>query len=302
MRRIRIRHVDAFTDRTFGGNPAGVVPIAQGLTDQEMQSIANEMNLSETAFILPSDKADFRIRWFTPKREIQFCGHATIASLHVLAEDVKYGMNKDGVFSFKIETMVGILNVDIEKKGSSIRVILQSPPIDLVKEELDKKELSDALRIEETAIENVYPIMRERTLDYLYVALTRLETLKQVSYDFVKLENLGKKHDIKGFTVLTKETFEKSSNVHSRFFTPYYGIREDPTTGSSHGPLGVYLVMNGIAKLDANNQVLIKAEQGDIMGRPGRMTVKVTRQKDGTYNAKLVSQAVTVLDGELILP
>ena len=302
MRRIRISHVDAFTDRTFGGNPAGVVPIAQGLTDQEMQSIANEMNLSETAFILPSDKADFRIRWFTPKREIQFCGHATIASLHVLAEDSKYGMNKDGVFSFKIETMVGILNVDVEKKGSSIRVILESPRIDLVKEELDKKELSDALRIEETDIENAYPIMRERTLDYMYVTLRKLEKLKQVSYDSVKLESFGKKHGIKGFTVLTKETFEKTSSVHSRFFTPYYGIREDPTTGSSHGPLGVYLVMNGIAKLDANNQVLIKAEQGDIMGRPGRMIVKVTRQKDGTYNAKLVSQAVTVLDGELILP
>ena len=77
MRRYRIKQVDAFTDRPFGGNPAGVVIDAEDLTDSEMLSIANEMNLSETAFVLPSDKADFRIRWFTPKKEALFCGHAT---------------------------------------------------------------------------------------------------------------------------------------------------------------------------------------------------------------------------------
>ena len=302
MRRIRIKHVDAFTDRPFGGNPAGVVPSADGLNDVEMQSIANELNLSETAFVLQSKKADFRIRWFTPKREIQFCGHATVASLHVLAEECKFGMNRDGLFSFNIETMIGILHVDIEKKGPSIRVVLQSPSIDLVREELSDKEVAGALRIKEADIDDSCLFMREKTLDYVYVALKRLDTLKRVTYDYDELEKFGNKHGIKGFTILTKETFGSDSDVHSRFFTPYYGLREDPTTGSSHGPLGVYLVINGLVKLNENGQVEIKAEQGDIIGRPGRMIVKVTQQKDGKYGAKLISRAVTVLDGELILP
>jgi trans-2,3-dihydro-3-hydroxyanthranilate isomerase len=300
MRRFRIKQVDAFTDRTFGGNPAGVVPSAEALSDIEMQSIANEMNLSETAFVLPSEKADFRLRWFTQKREVQFCGHATVASLHVLAEEGMFGMNKEGKFSFKVETMVGILDVGVEK-GQSINIILQAPSIDLAREELDKNELGEALRIKITDFENSYPFMRDRTLDYLYVALKRLETLGKMSYDYDILEKFGHKHQIKGFTVFTKGTFEQNSHVHSRFFSPYYGVREDPTTGSSHGPLGVYLVLNNIVKLNEEHEVEIKAEQGDILGRPGRIVVRVS-QKDGTYSACLMGKAVTVIDGELILP
>ena len=302
MRRLRVKQVDAFTDRVFGGNPPCVVPSAEELSDDEMQFIANEMNLSETAFILPSKRADFRLRWFTPKKEIQFCGHATVASLHVLAEENRFGMTEDGRFSFKIESMVGILDVIVEKKGAAIDIILKSPPIDLVREELNESELADALNVEVTDLETSCPIMRERGLDYLYVPLKRLETLKLLSYDHDKLKEFGARHGIKGFTVFTKETFETDSNVHSRFFTPYYGLREDPTTGSSHGPLGAYLIINGLMRLKENNEVEIRAEQGDIMGRPGRMLVKVRRVKDATYNAWLIGRAVTVLDGELILP
>jgi PhzF family phenazine biosynthesis protein len=302
MRKLRIKQVDAFTDRVFGGNPAGVVSCAEELSDQEMRQIANEMNLSETAFVLPSKKADFRIRWFTPKTEVLFCGHATVASLHVLAEEDKFGMDNDGTFSFRIETMIGILNVDVEKRLKTTRVILQSPPIDLVREQLNIGELAAALRIRVTDIDSNYPIMRDRPMDYVYVPLRNLDALKQLSYDFDQLESFGNKSHIKGFTILTKETFDGDSSVHSRFFSPYYGVREDPTTGSSHGPLAVYLIINHIVSLDSNHEAEIKAEQGDIMGRPGRMIVKLTLQRDGTYTTKLISRAVTVLDGELLLP
>jgi PhzF family phenazine biosynthesis protein len=300
MKRIRIRQVDAFTNRIFGGNPAGVVSSAYGLSDEEMQSIAKEMNLSETAFVLPSDKADFRIRWFTPKKEVLFCGHATVASLHVLAEEGRFGMEKDGIFNFKIESMVGILNVDV-MKGPSTNIVLQSPPIELVSETFKSSELVQALKIGEAEIEDRLPIMRDRTVNYVYIPVRRLATLRNLNYDYDLLEKFGDKHGIEGFTVFTTETFEKNSNVHSRFFSPFYGVREDPTTGSSHGPLGAYLVLNGLAKLD-EGKVEIRAEQGDIMGRPGRMTVKVTRKEDGRLQAQLIAQAVTVIEGEMNLP
>ena len=301
MKRIRIRQVDAFTDKIFGGNPAGVVSTAKGLTDEEMQSIAKEMNLSETAFVLPSDKADFRIRWFTPKKEVLFCGHATVASLHVLAQEGKFGMDKDGIFNCRIESMVGILNVDVMKEGPSTNIVLQSPPIELVPENFKKSELTQALGTKESEIEDRWPVMRDRTVDYVYIPFKKLATLRNLNYDYNRLEKFGEKHEIKGFTLLTTETFEKNSNVHSRFFSPYYGIKEDPTTGSSHGPLGAYLVLNGLAKLE-QGKVEIRAEQGDIIGRPGRMTVRVTRKEDGKLQAQLISQAVTVIDGEMNLP
>ena len=94
MKTYRIKYVDAFTKQLFAGNPAGVVIDANGLTDAQMQSIAREMNLSETAFILqPTVKdANLQIRWFTVKEEVPLCGHATIASFHVLAEEGLEGM------------------------------------------------------------------------------------------------------------------------------------------------------------------------------------------------------------------
>ena len=153
MRRYKIKQVDAFTDRAFGGNPAGVMPSADGLTDKEMQLIANEMNLSETAFILNSDTADFRIRWFTPKKEVLFCGHATVASLHALAEEGKFGMEKDGEYSFKVETMIGIITVDVIKSNGNIEIVLHSPKISLLREDIDRAGLLDALKIKDDELD-----------------------------------------------------------------------------------------------------------------------------------------------------
>ncbi|MFH1712797.1 MAG: PhzF family phenazine biosynthesis protein [Candidatus Jacksonbacteria bacterium] len=301
MTTYKIKQIDAFTNRAFGGNPAGVVMSADGLKDGEMQNIAKEMNLSETAFILKSNKADFRIRWFTPKKEVLFCGHATVASLHALAEEGMFGMSSNGIFDLKTETMVGIITVKVEKSEKSIQVFLSSPKINFIKEQVDIKSLTKALQINNKDIVDTLPIMREKTLDYLYVPIKSLETLKTISYDYKKLENFGNKLGIKGFTLFTTSTFEKSSDVHSRFFTPFYGVYEDPVTGSSQGPLGVYFVQNSLVRFDGN-MTTIESEQGDIMGRPGRLTIQITKELDGSFSAVLISSAVTVLEGQFVLP
>lgn len=298
MRKYRIKQVDAFTDRVFGGNPAGVVPEAEGLSEDEMQNIASEMNLSETAFILPSDKADFAIRWFTPKTEVPFCGHATVASLHVLAEEGNLGMDRNGVFSLQIETLIGILAVDVVKSVNSIKIILQSPEIDLLEEKLDMEKLSDSFNLK--YLDFSYPVMRDNTLDYVYIVFKDLSSLKSVEYDYDKLESFSKEYNIKGFTLISTETFQEDSEVHSRFFSPAYGIKEDPVTGSAQGPLGVYLILNNLIKMD-DAEIDIKSEQGHIMGRPGLLTIRVIKDKMGNLSSKLIGEAVTVLNGEFIL-
>src|SRR2546422_841917 len=90
----RLLRIDAFTSKPFRGNPAAVVPDAGGLDEKQMQTIAQEMNISETAFLLPSDQADFRLRWFTPKAELVFCGHGTIATAHALFEEGRFGTGR----------------------------------------------------------------------------------------------------------------------------------------------------------------------------------------------------------------
>lgn len=301
MRRYRIKQVDAFTDRLFGGNPAGVVIDASDLTEKEMLSIANEMNLSETAFVLPSDTADFRIRWFTPKKEVLFCGHATVATLHVLAQEGKFGMGLEGSYSFKVETMIGVLTVDVEKSLNDIKIILHSPKITLARENIDSHLFLDALKIREDEISGDHPIMRETNLDYLYVPIESLDLLKNINYNYTKLEKFCEKYNFTGVCVFSTETFDKNSSVHSRFFSPTYGIREDPVTGSAQGPLGVYLMINGIVEF-SGSEVNIRSEQGDIMGRPGRLVINVTKDDYGGFKSKLISSAVTVLDGEIYLP
>ncbi|MCC7573368.1 MAG: PhzF family phenazine biosynthesis protein [Candidatus Methanofastidiosum sp.] len=301
MRGYRIKQIDAFTDRIFGGNPAGVVSSAEGLTDKEMLSIANEVNASETAFVLPSDTADFRIRWFTPKKEVLFCGHATVASLHALAEEGKYGMENDGDYSFKVETMIGIITVDVIKKARDIKIILHSPKITLVREDIDMPSLLDALKIKEDELDLSYPIMRETSLDYLYVPISGLDALKNIDYDYSKLEKFCGKYNFPGVCLFTTETFDEDSKAHSRFFAPLYGVREDPVTGSAQGPLGAYLLINGISEF-TGSELNIKSEQGDIMDRPGRLVINLTKDEYSCFASKLISSAVTVIDGEIYLP
>ena len=301
MKRYKVKQVDAFTDRIFGGNPAGVVPSAEGLTDKEMLSIANEINASETAFVLPSDTADFRIRWFTPKKEVLFCGHATVASLHALAEEGKFGMENDGEYSFKVEAKIGIITVDVIKSNKEIKIILHSPKIEFLREDIDMPGFLDALKIKEDELDSTYPIMRETNLDYLYVPINGLDALRNIDYDYQKLEKFCGKYNFPGVCVFTTETFDKDSKAHSRFFAPLYGVREDPVTGSAQGPLGAYLLINGIVDF-SGSEVNIKSEQGDIIGRPGRVIINVRKDEYSCFASKLISSAVTVIEGEIYLP
>ena len=131
MRSYRIVYVDAFTDTPLTGNPCAVLPDARGLTDAEMQAIAAETNLSETAFVLPSERADFRARYFTPRRELPFAGHPTIATAFTLAEE---GLVKlaGPVTHLRLELGIGVIPVEIHSRDGKTpdRVVMtQQKPV-----------------------------------------------------------------------------------------------------------------------------------------------------------------------------
>lgn len=300
MRRYDIYQVDVFTTKAFEGNPAAVVPRAEGLTTQEMQSIAREMNLSETSFILPSSTKDLKIRWFTPTKEVLFCGHATVASFHVLAEEGLYGMDHEGTFTFTMEAMIGDISVEVNKTSNTIEITLTSPKSDFIQENINKGRLANALHIHEKDIDQNLPIMRDKTIDYLFVPLHGLNVLKTIDYDYKLLESLGDKTTIKSFVLFTLETFDAKSQVHCRVFSPFYGVKEDPVTGSAQGPLGIYLCMHHL--VPAKEDVLhLQSEQGDCMGRPGRVRITIKKEKDGTFSAAFSGSAYTILKGSIRL-
>jgi PhzF family phenazine biosynthesis protein len=207
---IPIYQADAFTNRLFGGNPAAICPLTEWLPDETMQKIAAENNLAETAFFVASDNG-FKLRWFTPEFEIDLCGHATLASAHIIFTELGY---KKDIIHFET-VKAGILTV--RKDGDKYEMDFPSrPPIAI--------EVPNGL-IEALGGEKK-PLAILRSRDYFVVYETE-EDILEITPDFFALS----KFDTVGFIVTAKG---KNSDFVSRFFAPGAGIPEDPVTGSAH--------------------------------------------------------------------
>ena len=285
---IKFNQIDAFTSEVFGGNSAAVI-YQDDLPGKLMQQIAKEMNLSETAFISLSDEADYKLRWFTPTIEVELCGHATIASLHYLSEN---GFVKDDS-TVTFETLSGILDCQIENENYSMKL----PIPKFQKYKHDSKDIIEALGLKHSDLDTNYPLLLQNSGN-LFIYIKSLEALKKLNPDFsglLKLSNGNK--GFTEFTVFTKETVNEGNDAHLRFFAPFYGIDEDPVTGSANGPLLLVLKKLGLIEADTENKKYI-FEQGDFLGRKGRVTVTYSAAK----NELMISgNAVTVMRGELLI-
>ena len=298
--RIPIKKVDAFTTVPLAGNPAGVVVDAGELSPGQMQLIAREMAVSETAFVLPASipGADLRIRWFTPTMEVDLCGHATIASFHALAEDGMYGMSGLGTFTFRLETRSGVLPVTVEKSREEINILFGLPLPEFTRAGQFKLDVIRLLAVPQEEIEARMPIVMER---YLYVPIRRLHALFSLRPNMAALGQFLANKGLHGLCAFTTETVEEGSSVHSRFFCPNEGIDEDPVTGSANGPLGVYLFERGEVEPLGNSALLI-GEQGDAIGRPGRVMIHLSVSENRVDAVQIGGRAVTVLEGEIVVP
>lgn len=289
MERRRALLVDAFTTEPYAGNPAGVVPKSEGLSEGQMQAIAAEIGASETAFIFPSADADHRIRYFTPTTEVDLCGHATIASLAYLSQ---VGAFDPGPYT--IETNVGVLDVEIGEDGRSW-MTQASPEVERV--DLEIEEVASVLGINEPAIEEVgqdLPIATASTgLPFLVVPIAYLEDLGSVSPDFDALEEMAESVDAAGVYAFTFDTLDRHSDIHGRAFVPGAGVPEDPVTGTASGAAGAYL--REFEAFDSMPEELW-FEQGHYVDRPGRVVVSVGE------TVRVGGRAAVTLDGEIAEP
>jgi trans-2,3-dihydro-3-hydroxyanthranilate isomerase len=276
--RIPIVQIDAFTSRPFGGNPAAVVLDAAGLSDETMQAIAREMNLSETSYLTPSSKgADYRLRWFTPGGEVTFCGHATVATGHALHEAGRFTAPR-----VTFETLGGVLG--LARTGS---VFWLEPEPRIVREYTEPLgEILETLGLTSDDLADWGRPALTPEHDLL-LPCRGLDALRRC-YSGPELGRLAERLRIRGIAPITTETMEPTSATHSRFFAPHLGIKEDPVTGSMHTSLAVY--MHGLDLVP----IEFIAEQGDIMGRPGRLQID-------TRGPRVGGEAVTVMRGEINL-
>jgi PhzF family phenazine biosynthesis protein len=205
--KIDLYQIDAFTDRVFSGNPAAVCPLQTWLPDAIMQSIAIENNLSETAFFIPAEEG-FHLRWFTPKTEVDLCGHATLASAYVLFNELGYSADR-----IRFHTREGDLFV--QKQGDELA--MDFPTKTPVQCAMPDK-LVDAL--------GVQPLELYTNEDYL-VLLSSEQMVRSIRPDFKTMSDI----DTRGIIVTAPGD---EVDFVSRFFAPRFGIDEDPVTGSAH--------------------------------------------------------------------
>ncbi|MHC0036333.1 PhzF family phenazine biosynthesis protein [Pseudoneobacillus sp. C159] len=274
MKDAQIFHVDAFTDQPFGGNPAGVVPNAELLTEGEMQRIARELNLSETAFVTTStnDHGDVRVRYFTPTNEIDFCGHATIALSWILATEFGWLKKKDEI---KLETNIGIVPVSwTVEDGQLLYVTMTQVPPKLKEINHDKKELCRLAGINIDDLDDRFPIKLAYTGNWHL--LLPLKTRKAIDAARPLLDELATMNKELGISTTHLFTFDTVDDalVYTRDFAPAVGIPEDPVTGSANGALAGYFLLEGI--IDPARTTSYKIAQGHAAGRPGYLEIEIT--------------------------
>ncbi len=258
-----IFQVDAFTDKSFAGNPAAVCVLKEAADDTWMQHLANEMNLSETAFLFK--QADgYNLRWFTPAVEVELCGHATLASAHILWEQGFLPLDEQARFY----TKSGLLSAG--RKDSWIELDFPAEP----EEQTDIPEtLFRALRADAQYV-------GKNRFDFL-LEFESAEAIRKMSPDFTLLSTISGR----GF-IVTSRSDSSEYDFISRFFAPAFGINEDPVTGSAHCCLGPYWAKK------LGKQELTAYQASD---RGGVVQVRV-----GDDRVYLGGQAVTVMRGTLL--
>lgn len=297
-KKYKLYQVDSFTTKKFTGNPAGVVLNADGLSDEQMQAIAREMNNSETAFILHPDADDHevRIRFFTPTMEVPTCGHATIAAHFVRAIEKQL---PSGIVIQKIG--IGILPVEIQKENENYKIIMTQGEVtfsEVLPDKIKSKTLL-AMGLSPSEIDERCPLQIVSTgSPKVIIGLKTKEILNSLRPRFLDLAEISSEIDCGGYFVFTMSSGTGNILTHGRMFAPAIGIPEDPVTGNGNGPLGAYLIKNKLVDT-SSNLFRFRAKQGEAMGRPGFVDVEVESQSGIPVKIKAGGNAVSAFQTEI---
>lgn len=287
--------VDSFTDEKFKGNPAGVVPDAKRLSEDQMQLIAKELDASETAFVTSVDRDLYGVKYFSPYKKVDFCGHSTLATFYILAlrgyiKPIETGIKTVYIYSNKRKLKVDIYfeNNEIEH----ISVIMGIPKeIGLLK---DRDEILKDLNLELEDI-NLYnkfkdiPII-ELESKYAMVPLKDKKQLDNLKIDKQSLRVKLKKFGIDGLHLFYYSK-DKPDKVYTRNFSMAMNLKEEPATGTANGSLIYLLKKKGLLQADR-----IESIQGQAMGRESKLYCTI-KEKNGDYQVEVGGRGKVVMEG-----
>lgn len=286
--------IDAFTKKPLGGNPCAVVLDADELSTEQMQSIACEMNLSETAFVMKSNKADFAARYFTPTEELPFAGHPTLSSIYALMTEGRLSIESPLTY-LTLEVPAGIIPIEVIKDSGDIKIVMSQLKPQFLRI-YDPAEILPLFNLSLTDLIPNIPIQTVSTgTPILMIPLKNHDALKRAQHvdenTYFRLKasadfSFAHHFCLEGATP-QGQTFARSLGV------PPFGL-EDPFTGSATGCMAAYLWKYGLIQ-----GPYFVAEQGHWMKRPGRAEIEIIGSRDDIQTIRLKGEAVSLISGKI---
>ncbi len=287
--------VDVFAEEKYAGNQLAVVRGAQTLSDIEMQRIAKEMNYSETTFIVSDEKRDggYDVRIFTPATELPFAGHPTLGTAYVIQHEIVQDPVKEIILNLK----VGQIPVALKYREGQVDVLWMKQLNPIFGQAFEAGLVSQVLSIDVNDVDDRFPIQDVSTgVPCIIVPVKTLEAVKRARISRTRYYKFIEELQAKGILIFCPETLHSENDVHVRFFADYYGVPEDPATGSANGCLAGYLVQH---RYFGNDRIDIRVEQGYEIGRPSLLLLKAEKN-DETIDVYVGGKVVMVAKGKLV--
>jgi trans-2,3-dihydro-3-hydroxyanthranilate isomerase len=287
--------VDVFAEEKYAGNQLAVVRDAAGLSDSDMQNITKEMNYSETTFILSDEQRNggYNVRIFTPAQEVPFAGHPTLGTAYIIQQEIV----KEPIEKIILNLKVGQIPVMFNYAGKEKNVLWMKQIEPTFGQIIEPEQISQVLGIDKSDIDEKFPVQEVSTgMFFIIVPLKTLDAVKRAKIDKDKYFRLIENRQAKAILVFCPETYIKENDLNVRVFVDYFGIPEDPATGSGNGCLAGYLVKH---RYFGKDQVDIRVEQGYEISRPSLLYLRA-ENKEGKIDISVGGKVVMVAKGELI--
>jgi len=288
--------VDVFAEEKYAGNQLAVVRDVQPLSSTEMQKIAKEMHFSETSFILSEKKRQggYDVRIFTPEKEVPFAGHPTLGTAYIIQQEII----KKQVTKIILNLKVGQITVTPTYVQGQPDVLWMKQIEPTFGKTFDAQTISDVLNLSTADIETAFPIQEASTgVPDIIVPLKTLSAIKRAKIDKDKYDQLIKNIKSKGLLIFSPETYHRKNHLNVRFFADYYGVPDDPATGSANGCLAAYLIKHNYF---GQKQINIRVEQGYEIGRPSLLLLRAEKDQQGKIHVNVGGKVIPIAEGKLL--
>lgn len=295
MKGTALHIVDVFAEEKYAGNQLAVFRDAGGLSSEVMQKLAKEMGFSETTFVLSSDEHEggYDVRIFTPAAEVPFAGHPTLGTAYVIRHEII----KKRVPQVNLNLQIGQIPVAFERQGDGRDIVWMTPKEAVFGETFDRREVAPLLTVRENDMDPEFPIQSVSTgLPFVLLPLRNLDAVKRAGVRRDRWLDWVKDRPAKMLFVFCRETVHAANQLHARAFCDYYGIAEDPATGSANSCFAAYLAKH---RYFGTDQIGVRVEQGYEIGRPSLIHLKA-QDHGGTIHVEVGGRVILVAKGRLL--